>query len=166
VDFIEERREDILLVSNAALRYAPSSLSAGEIEEAVFLAGLAGMDEARRAVVLEARREAQKVQAAGQDSRNAPAGLAGLLAPMSGGRMRPPGGNPGGRGGNNAAQGTVRAGGNREAFTRKTLWFMDENGRPACVQVEAGISDGSLTEIRALGGEELEGREIILRERI
>jgi hypothetical protein len=124
------------------------------------------MDEARRTAALEARREAQKAQAAGQDSRNAPAGLAGLLAPMSGGRMRPPGGNSGGRGGNSAAQGASRDGGGREAFTRKTLWVMDENGRPVCVQVEAGISDGSFTEIRALGGEALEGREIILRERI
>jgi HlyD family secretion protein len=169
VEFIEERREDILVISNAALRYAPASLSAEEIAEAVFLAGLAGMDETRRAAALDARREAQTAQAAGQNSQTAPAGLAGLLAPMSGGgRMRPPGGNFGGnRGGNSAAGGNSRAGGEGDAAVKRgTLWFMDGNGRPACIQVGIGISDGSYTEIRALGDDDLEGREIILRERI
>jgi hypothetical protein len=162
VEFIEERREDILLVPNAALRYAPTSLSAKEIEEAIFNAGLEGMDEAQRAEALEARSTAQKAQVPAENSRNAQGGLAGLIAPMPG-RMGP----PGGRGGNNAPQG--RAGenaGREQAMRRGTLWFMDENGRPRCIQVRTGISDGSYTEIQAAGPQELEGREIILRERI
>jgi HlyD family secretion protein len=164
VEFIEERREDILLVPNAALRYAPTSLSAEEIEEAVFQAGLEGLDDAQRAAALEARSTAQKAQAPAENSRNAQGGLAGLIAPMPG-RMGP----PGGRGGNNASQGRAggTAGAGREpAMRRGTLWFMDENGKPRCIQVRTGISDGSYTEIQAAGPQELEGREIILRERI
>jgi HlyD family secretion protein len=173
VEFIEERQEDVLVVPNAALRYAPSSLSAGEIEEAVFNAGLAGMDEEGRAAAIAARAEAQKAQAAGQNNRSGQtgAGIAGLLAPMPGGRMGPPGGNPGGRGGTGAAQGVSRAGGTggvREAAALRlgTLWFMGENGKPACLRVRAGISDGSNTEVQAISAENLEDREIILRERI
>jgi HlyD family secretion protein len=182
VEFIEERREDVLVVPNAALRYAPTSLSAAEIEEAVFNAGLAGMDEERRAAATAARTEAQKVQAAGQNgqnSRNGQTGLAGLLAPMpGGGRMGPPGGGSGGRGGTSGgsaaagaagaagAAAAAAAAGREEAPRTGTLWFMGDNGRPACVRVLAGISDGSYTEVRAPADGELEGREIILRERI
>jgi HlyD family secretion protein len=175
VEFIEERREDVLVVPNAALRYAPSSLSAGEIEEAVFAAGLAGMDEERRAGALKVREEAQKAQVPGNSrSGQSASGLAGLLAPMPGGRMGPPGGASGQRG-NSAAQGGSRtgsagaagsAGEGQAAMRMGTLWFMGENGKPACLRVRAGISDGSYTEVEALNGEELEGREIILRERI
>ncbi|MDR2111294.1 MAG: efflux RND transporter periplasmic adaptor subunit, partial [Spirochaetaceae bacterium] len=172
VEFIEERREDILLVPNAALRYAPAALSAAEIEEAVFLAGLAEMDEARRAEVLKAREEAQRVRApAERNSRNGRQGLAGLLAPMPGGRMGPPGGRGGGAGTGGAGAGNGGAGGpgnggGREGVRMGNLWFMDGGGRPACLRVRVGISDGSFTEVAAPGGEDLEGREIILREKI
>ena len=48
VEFIVDRRENILLVPNAALRYQPTGLSAGEISELVFNAGLRGMSEEQR----------------------------------------------------------------------------------------------------------------------
>ncbi|MDR1239373.1 MAG: efflux RND transporter periplasmic adaptor subunit [Treponema sp.] len=179
VEFIEERRENVLVVPNAALRYAPTSFSAGEIEEAVFQAGLAGMDEERRAAAIAARTEAQKAQAPGQNNRSGQTGtgLAGLLAPMPGGRMGPPGaGGPGGQRGTGAGGGSGMSAGRagvsgegREAARLGTLWFMGENGKPACLRVRVGISDGSYTEVQALGPgepEEFEGREIILRERI
>jgi HlyD family secretion protein len=166
VEFIEERREDVLLVPNAALRYAPTSLSAGEIEEAVFNAGLAGLDADQRAAALKTRGEAQKAAApAVQDNRNAQSGLAGLIAPMPGGRMGPPGGRGGSGGENNAAGGNGRAGA-AGAPRMGNLWFIDDKGRPACIRVRVGISDGSFTEVQTPAAGELEGREIILRERI
>jgi hypothetical protein len=123
------------------------------------------MDGERRAAALEARAAAQKAQAAGQNSRNTRTGLAALLAPGAGRRMRPSGGGSGGGwpGGNSGGGAAGREG---EVIRRGTLWFLAENGRPACIQVGLGISDGSFTEIRALGPGELEGREFILRERI
>jgi hypothetical protein len=144
----------------------------------VFQADLEGMDEERRTAALAARAAAQKAQAAGENSRSGQggAGLAGLLAPRTGGRMRPPGGSGTGRasgggfgGGGFGASGGQRgnsAGPGRGETRLGTLWFMGENGKPACLRVRAGISDGSFTEVQALGPGELEGREIILRERI
>ena len=51
------------------------------------------------------------------------------------------------------------------AAAPKPLWFIDGTGKPDCVLVQTGISDGSFTEIRARN-EDLEGRQIILRERV
>ena len=38
--FIEEKRTDILVVPNAALRFTPTSLAAEEITKKVYIAGL------------------------------------------------------------------------------------------------------------------------------
>jgi hypothetical protein len=48
----------------------------------------------------------------------------------------------------------------------RTLWRIDESGNPAAVQVMAGLSDGTKTEIRSEEDADLEGVNIILRERI
>jgi HlyD family secretion protein len=58
VNFIVEKSEDVLLVSNAALRYQPSTLSAEQIDEMVFIAGLAVMDEDQREAAIEEREQA------------------------------------------------------------------------------------------------------------
>jgi HlyD family secretion protein len=155
VEFIEERRENILLVPNAALRFQPSSLKAEEISELVFNAGLEGMDETRRAAAVAARAEAQK-QAA-QGSGNSQAGLAGLLMPGGGRMMRGPGGN------RNQGQGSAES----PPAPPKPLWYLDSGGRPACFLVRAGSSDGVRTEISPLSeGAKLEGLSVILRERV
>jgi HlyD family secretion protein len=153
VEFIEEQRENILLAPNAALRFQPSSLSAEEISDLVFNAGLKGMDEARREEAVAARAEAAKEAA--QAPGNSQAGLAGLFMP--GGRMmRGPGGgrNP-------------RASGEPPLSPPRALWYLDSGGKPACLLVRTGTSDGIRTEIFPfLEDENPEGLSVILRERV
>jgi HlyD family secretion protein len=166
VEFIEERRENVFLAPNAALRYQPGGLGADEIADRVFQAGLRGMDETQRAAALEARskaaaRETAAAQAAPRPAQNT--GLTGMMMPQGGpgmGRGRgPPGGGGPGTGGSPPAGAAL----NRQTAP-KPLWFIDETGKPDCILVQSGISDGSFTEIRSRG-EDLEGRQIILRER-
>jgi hypothetical protein len=46
----------------------------------------------------------------------------------------------------------------------RNLWYINVEGKLEVMQVRTGISDGSFTEI--LSREGLEGRQVILRERI
>ena len=165
VEFIEERNENILVVSNAALRYQPTNLSAAEIETIVFNAGLRGLDEAQRAEALQRRDEAQQAAAAsGNTNQNTQSGLAGLMMPTGGRMMRNPGGGAGTQGAQ--AAGTGRSGGNNISPPRP-LWFIDSGGRPDVILVHTGISDGSRTEVRPRQGQEdPEGMQVILRERV
>ena len=161
VEFIEERNENILVVSNAALRYQPTSLSASEIEDIVFNAGLRGMDEAQKAEAIKLREEAKKAAAAsGAANRNTQAGLAGLMMPGGGRMMRlPQNGNQGGQQQRGSASGSLSA--------PRPLWYIDSGGKPDVILVHTGISDGSRTEVQARRGEQSpEGMQIILRERV
>jgi HlyD family secretion protein len=159
VEFIEEQREDVLLVPNAALRYQPGDLAADEIAERVFQAGLRGMDEDQRAAALEARERARSETPAAQTvSRPAQnTGLTGMMMPQRGFGAR--GQRPGGNGPGTEARLPGQA-----MTPPKPLWFMDGNGRLDCFLAQSGISDGSFTEIR-VRNEEVEGRQIIVRER-
>ena len=163
VDFIVEHREDVLMVSNAALRYQPTNLSAERISDMVFNAGLENMDEEQRQAAIEER---AKHQAQDGQNQSANTGLAGLLS--GGGNMRAigapgqgRGGRQGGAGGNQQAQGQRRGSG---AAVMRNLWYIDDDGKIAVMQIRTGMSSGSYTEIRSR--EELEDRQIILRERI
>ena len=46
----------------------------------------------------------------------------------------------------------------------RNLWFVNDDGKPDVIRVQAGISNGMNTEIRST--ENLEGMRIILREKI
>jgi len=174
VEFIEERDENVLLVANGALRYSPTTLTAEEIAGLVFTAGLAGLSEEERAAAVQRREAAQKTApegaAPGNAGRTSAGGLAGMLAPGTGGRMRPPGGagasGPGSSAGN--AGGTGRASPRAEP---KPLWYLDGNGKLACVLVRPSLSNGTSTEIRPAGpgsveNSSLEGMRVILREKV
>ncbi|MDR1588388.1 MAG: efflux RND transporter periplasmic adaptor subunit [Treponema sp.] len=145
VEFIEEQVENALVVPNAALRYQPTSLSASEISDKIFNAGLRGMSGEDRSAALAARAAAQKNAADGNAARQG-GGLAGLAGPFGMGGMRPPGGR---------RDADSAAGGSRTQTAPRPLWYIDESGRPDCILVRAGISDGINTEIRPLllGGE-------------
>jgi HlyD family secretion protein len=161
VEFVERRVEDVLLAPNGALRYRPTGLSAEETDGRIFNAGLEGMNEEERAAALAAEeRRLDEARSAGNGGDSGrPGGLAGLVAPMPGRMGRPGGGAP-----ETDARTAVRT----EARTA-TLWYLDGSGRPDCIVVRTGLSDGSYTEILPLEGSsetELEGLEIILRERL
>ena len=167
VDFIVERSENALMVSNAALRYQPTSLSADEIDEMVFYAGIKGLSDERRAAAIEARAQAKAAAGSASQGSNAAAGtgLTGLVMGNQGNRqlMRMQGGG----GGGGARQGGGGSGQSRSAapaVVMRNLWFINEEGKLDVIRVRAGISNGSLTEVRSQ--EELEGKQFILREKI
>jgi HlyD family secretion protein len=154
VDFIVERGENVLMVSNAALRYQPTGLSEEKIADMVFNAGLADMDDEQRQAAIEARTQT-KVQNPGQ---NANTGLQGLMmgqAPrMMGPRVRGSGGQQG--------QGQ---GARRDQVVMRNLWYLGDDGKLEVMRVRTGISSGSFTEIRVRDGD-IEGKQVILREKV
>jgi len=160
VDFIVERSVNILLVSNAALRYQPTSLSAEQISDMVFNASLENMEPDQRQAAIEAR-AAQKNQSSQQKQNGQ--GLNSLMMPQT--NIRTMGGarqfsSRGGQGGSAAQQAPVW----------RTLWFINTDGKLDVIQVRTGISDGSSTELIISGRSEnppaLEDMQVIHRERL
>jgi hypothetical protein len=157
VEFIVERSENVLAISNAALRYQPTALSDEQIADMVFIASLAGMDEKQRQAALEAREQAK---AAGQNTQNKSAGITDLMM----------GGNTGGRNLELRSQGRGqgRSGAQertaRETIVMRNLWYMTADGKLEVIRVRTGTSNGSLTEI--ITEDDLEGKQFILREKI
>jgi len=163
VDFIVERGENILMVPNAALRYQPTGLSEEKIADMVFNAGLANMDDEQKQAAIEARNlaKAQQVQNPGQGQgpgQNSGNGLQNLMMGGQGFRM------PGERRGRGQGPGAEAGEGRREQVVMRNLWYLDDEGKLEVMRVRAGISSGSFTEVRSR--EDIEGRQIILREKI
>jgi HlyD family secretion protein len=152
VDFIVERAENVLVVSNAALRYQPSTLSSEQISEMVFNASLANMNEEQRQSAIEAREAS--LQAVSQNSQNQNTGITGLM--MGGGQRMP--------GGGRQSSGTQRQPQGRQIVVMRNLWFINGDGKLDVMQVRTGISDGSFTEVYL--DDDFDGRQVILREKI
>jgi HlyD family secretion protein len=148
VDFIVERGENVLMVSNAALRYQPTNLSAEKIADMVFEAGLENLSDEQRQIALNARSQVRP-QASAQNVNTS------ITSLMMGQGPRITGG---GRQQMNA--GRTQA----PALVLRNLWFLNGEGKLEVMRVMTGVSNGSFTELRNL--EELEGRQVILRERI
>ena len=163
MDFIVARKDDALLVPNAALRYTPTGLGQQELRKLVYLAGL---PPDQRQAAAERFDEAARQPAANAPTRTGPAqtGLGGLMV------MRGPGFGFGGnfnRNGANrtGAQGAGQGqGGQSAAAVKKPLWYVDGQGKIACALVDAGISDGINTEVS--GSEDLASLKIILRDKV
>ncbi|MDR1786182.1 MAG: efflux RND transporter periplasmic adaptor subunit, partial [Spirochaetaceae bacterium] len=79
VDFILQREEGVLLVSNAALRYQPTGMSADEISEAVFNAGIKGLSEEDQQAAREARERAKTPSSSGESQPTGAGGLSSLM---------------------------------------------------------------------------------------
>ncbi|GHV75887.1 hypothetical protein AGMMS49942_07080 [Spirochaetia bacterium] len=161
VDFIVERRENILMAPNAALRYQPTGLGAAEIEEMVFNAGLKDMDEDQRKAAIEARAQTKTTPAPTPQAQTG-TGIAGLVGSSGPG----PGGGPmGGPGGARVMpQGGGRPAAARNAVVMRNLWYLNGEGKLEVMRVQAGITNGTNTEIRSTL--DLEKLRIILREKI
>ena len=161
VDFIVERSEDVLLVSNAALRYQPSGLSSEQIADLVFAAGLEDMSEEQRQAAIEAREQAQKSGQNQNQNQNSGGSITDLMMGSGGARMGGFGGGrqPSTRQGSQQSQARAP----RETIVVRNLWYINGEGKIAVMRVRTGISDGSFTEILA---EDIEGKEVILREKI
>ena len=161
VEFIVEQSKDVLLIPNAALRFQPSNLSTEEISDIVFNAGLKGLSEEEQQTAIENRAQAKAASArnSNQGSNNAAnTGLTGLVTGSS--RpvqlMRMQGGT------RQQGQGTGQP--RPQALVMRNLWFLNSEGKPELMRVQTGISNGSFTEI--ISGDDLEGRQFILREKL
>jgi HlyD family secretion protein len=156
VDFIVERSENILTVSNAALRYQPTSLTQEQIDELVFNASLANMSDEQKQAALNAK--AQTAHSSAQSGGNQ--GINQLImGPQPTQRMPGSGPRPSGRG---QEQGGQRR--NAQAVVMRNLWFFSDDSKFDCIQVRTGITDGSSTEIFV--SDELEDKQVILREKL
>ena len=145
VNFVVQQSENTLVVSNAALRYQPSGLGADQIEEMLFMASLANMDYSQQEAAIEARLQTLEARGAAQNSTS---GLVGLL---TGARTRP-------------APRPTSGAGSRTAVVMRNLWYIGNDGKLEVMQVQTGISTSSITEI--LSTDDLEGKQVILRERL
>ena len=162
VDFIVERSENALIISNGALRYQPTSLSSERIEEMVFYASLENMNEEQRMVALNARSETVSVtanQSQAQPARAQASVNTGIAGMVTGGQMPRGGFNTGPM----TVQGSPRA---ARTVTMRNLWFINEHGALEVIQVMTGIASGSSTELLVMDASTIEGRQFILRERI
>jgi HlyD family secretion protein len=176
VEFIEDSRENVLLISNAALRYVPSSLSAAQAEALI---------GAKRNAALEQLRAQGGPGGRGAPGEPNPGGpgepdAGGPNAAAQGAGGRNPGGGRGMRGaapfgGMPGFPGGPGRGGAESAAARpaqgpqlKPLWFISGEGNLDCLLVMPGISDGSVTEISSpeLTEDLIAGLRFILRERV
>jgi hypothetical protein len=160
VEFIVERSENILMVSNAALRYQPTNLASEKIADMVFDASLEGMSDEQRQAAINAREQAQAAAGSGQNaSQNANAGITGLMM-GTGPNIRMMGGPRQGPGQGGQAQGRDSA----RAIVMRNLWYINTDGKLEVMRVQTGISNGSFTEIRSMN--DLDDKQVILREKI
>lgn len=156
VQFIREKRSDVLVVPSAALRFQPIGLSAEQIQKMLFLAGLAGMPDDEKAAAEKAYDGQVKAAAEAASANKSTTGRTGLAGMMMSGP--PPGASRNGSG--NGAS----AGQSADGETRKPLWYLDSQGKPAVLLVTTGASDASNTEITST--EEIEGRQVILKVKV
>lgn len=134
VDFIVERRENVLIVPNAALRYQPSNLAAERNAPAQNTnTGIGNL-----------------FMGGGQNARMMGGGRQPAITTAQVRTQAAMDGNP-------RSPGTAQR-------QERSLWFLNEEGRPELKRVETGITNGTFTEI--LFPQDLEGRQFILRERI
>jgi HlyD family secretion protein len=163
INFIVEKKDDVFVVPNSALRYTPTSLSSAEIAKKTFLARLPqDMTEDQRkeaeAKYDEAVAAADKAKADAASKKTQATGLAGMV--MGGGGPGGPGGFGQNRRSSSSAKSSTQAAAQVE---RKALWYLDSANQLQCVLVEVGVSDGVNTEVS--GAARLEGMKVILKEK-
>jgi HlyD family secretion protein len=149
IEFIKEKKSDVLVVPTAALRFQPSSLSAAQIARLEFVAGLADLSADQRDAAEKAYDE--QIKSAGQATskvQTKSTGLVGMMMPA------PPRRSPSASGSTEPATGTT-------AQARKPLWYVGDNGTIGVYMVSVGVSDGTNTEL--VGADSLEGKKIILK---
>jgi HlyD family secretion protein len=146
VDFIVESSENSLIVSNAALRYQPNSLSAETIAEMVFNASLENMNEEQRVAAMVNREQPRAQNVNQTPNQNQNSGGQGLTSVLMGGARGGAAMIAGGQFGA-ARQGQGQGQGRTAAPTivMRNLWYINNEGKLEVMQVRTGISSGSYT---------------------
>lgn len=150
VDFIKENRQNVLTVPIAALLFQPSSLTEREIQDMILAAGIADLPSDQREAARE-RIESAKAATSPDGKGTQTRGLAGMMMPM---------GPPIAR----SSANSLAALGSSETRSKKTLWYLDGNGKLRVRLVGAGASNGTRTEI--VGADDLEGKAIIVKTKV
>jgi len=169
LSFIEQKKSDILVVPNAALRFTPSALSAAEIAKKVYIAGLGTLtpEEKAQAEAKYDEEQARASEAKAEAAKKTGSGSGGLTGALMGGGGPGFGGPPGEgarRWGGSGSSGAAAQGASQaEVVVRKPLWYIDPAGEFQCVLVTVGVTDGVSTEVS--GAEGLEGMKVILKEK-
>jgi HlyD family secretion protein len=157
VNFIKQKKDGILVVPSAALRFTPTSLSAAETKKALYLAALGNLSTTEKeAASLKYDEELKAAAAAGAEAKKT-SGLASLVGGNGGF-----GGPPGAKSGSSASSTQVAA--TSSAAVKKALWYLDGSGKLAATMVEIGVSDSTNTEL--VGAEALSGKSVILKVKV
>jgi HlyD family secretion protein len=168
VSFVKQKKDNVLTVPSAALRFTPPKLSAAEVRKAIYLAGLGNLSPEQLKAASERYDAVQKAIAAGKT----PPARSGLTNIMGG--MRFPGGGfggppnqrsaQGGQVGQNGGAGSQGSSAAAQAAAKKPLWYLDATGNLAVTLVEPGLSDGLNTEL--VGADSLEGKKMIVKVKV
>lgn len=165
VNFIVDKKDKVLLVPSAALRFTPSTLNAAELKKALYLAGLGALTKDAKAKASTSYDEAQKKISAteAKTTSRTSSGLSGLSSLVTGG------GSMGGTARQaGAASSTTAAKSAASSSTataaKKALWYLDDDGKLAATMVEVGVSDSTNTQI--VGSESLESEKVILKVKV
>ena len=165
VSFVKQKKDNVLTVPSAALRFTPPKMSAADVRKAIFLAGLENLTPEQRKAASERYDAVQKAIAAGK-APPARSGLSSIMGGMRfpgggfGGPQRPAQGAQAGQNGGAAAQGSSAP----QPAAKKPLWYLDADGNLAVTLVEPGLSDSLNTEI--VGADSLEGKKVILKVKV
>jgi HlyD family secretion protein len=143
VQIITGEAKNVLRVPNGALRFTPA-LPAEELAKLMKEAGERMFAKRKAEGATGQPQEGAPGQGNPGAQGNAPGGVQSMGFPQGGGM----------------AQGMGGAAGQRRKPT--TVWYLDENGKPAVTFIRAGVTDNSYTEV--LRGDLKEGQEVILGE--
>jgi HlyD family secretion protein len=153
VQFIKQKKSDVLVVPTAAFRFQPTNLSTQEIARLVFLADSSDLPADQRLAAAKSYDEQVKsLSDATRATQTKSTGLVGMMMPG-----RPPGIRSGSAGGVTPATSAL------SGQARKSLWYVGDDGQLAVLRVTVGVTDSTNTEISGTGS--LEGRKIILKVR-
>jgi len=163
VTFIVEDRRDVLVVPNTALRFTPSDPKIAALAPPPAAGEGRGRGGRRRELDegLEGKAEGKAGDAKGEGKADARGeGKAEARPEDAKGEGKEARGEwRGRRGGGDRGGGDRGGGGGAVSAPGRTVWVLAD-GQPRPVQVQIGISDGSVTEV--LGGELDEGALVIL----
>ncbi|GAB4365727.1 MAG: hypothetical protein Kow009_02510 [Spirochaetales bacterium] len=180
VEFIVNRKENVLRIPNQAFRFTPSDEVAAAVRRKLFEERIASLPPEEREKRLEqyeaAMKEGARTGPTAGSSRST--GILGGMLPVPGMGRPPGGGQPGGnlRSGtssrgtgvsrnesNGRIPGTTESSSVESQVARKPIWILQEDGSIGLRYVRTGITDGKFTEV--LDGDVLEGLNVIVRSR-
>ncbi|MCX7788213.1 MAG: efflux RND transporter periplasmic adaptor subunit [Spirochaetes bacterium] len=166
VEFFVNRKENVWMIPNAALKFSPPADVAAIVRRKQFEERIAHLPKEEKERLLKQYDEAVKKGSTGRP--NSQVGVLGGM-PFVPGAGRPPArSSSGGSSGSGVMQnrntmgaGAQGASSGEARFEGKPIWILQEDGTVSLRYVRTGITDGKFTEV--VDGESLEGLQVIVR---